>query len=216
MSMPDDPDTFIDSLVGDLKPVAPLRQRAGMTRALLALAIGALAVVAAFGMRPDLRGGQLDPMFLLPTGLFLVLALATAWSVIDMARPFVGTRRDGWAWTALMAAVLPGAALGVMLSEAMHGERVTIDHGGIYCLAFGTLTGLLTAFALVLWLKRGAPASPAKAGLYTGVAAGAAGIFAISLHCPHNDLIHIGIWHGGTVILSGLLGRLLLPRILAW
>jgi len=214
--MPDDPDTFIDNLVSELKPVAPLRQRTGMMRALFALAIGAFLVVTVFGMRPDVRSGHLDPMFLLPTGLFLVLALATAWATIDMARPFVGTRRDGWAWTALMAAVLPGAALGLIASELLHGQQVALDHGGLFCLAFGTLIGLLTACALVLWLKRGAPASPAKAGLYTGVAAGAAGIFAVSFHCPHNDLIHIGIWHGGTVILSGLVGRLALPRLLTW
>jgi len=216
MTMQSHPDTFIDSLVDDLKPVTPLRQRAGMTRALLALAIGTFLVVTAFGMRPDLRSGHLDPMFLLPTGLFLVLALATAWATIDMARPFVGTRRDGWAWTALMAAVLPGAALGLIVSEALRGQTLALDRGGIFCLTFGTLIGLLTGGALVFWLRRGAPASPAKAGLYTGVAAGAAGIFAVSLHCPHNDLIHIGIWHGGTVILSGLIGRLTLPRLLAW
>lgn len=216
MSMQSDPDTFIDSLVSDLKPVEPLRQRAGMMRALLAMAIGAFLVVTVFGMRLDLRGGHLDPMFLLPTGLFLVLALATAWATIDMARPFVGTRRDGWAWTALMAGVLPGAALGVIVNEALRGQAIAIDRGGIFCLTFGTLIGLFTALALVLWLKRGAPASPTKAGLYTGVAAGAAGIFAVSLHCPHNDLIHIGVWHGGAVILSGLLGRLALSRVLVW
>lgn len=214
--MHSDSQTLIDSLVGDLKPVAPLRQRTGMARALLALAIGAFLVVASFGLRPDLRGGHLDPMFLLPAGLFLVLALATAWAAIDMARPFVGTRRDGWAWTALMAAVLPGAALGVIASEWLRGQQVVVDHRGIYCLSFGMTAGLLTACALALWLKRGAPASPAKAGLYTGVAAGAAGIFAISLHCPHTDLIHIGIWHGGAVVLSGLAGRLILPRFFAW
>lgn len=214
--MRNDPDSFIDGLVSDLKPVAPLRQGPGMTRALLAVAAGAFTVATGFGLRPDLHGGHLDPMFILPAGLFLVLALATAWGAIDMARPFVGTRRDGWGWTALMAAVLPGAALGVLTSGWLRGQRVTVDHGGIFCLAFGLLIGLLTAGTLVLWLKRGAPVFPAKAGLYTGVAAGAAGIFAVSLHCPDNDLIHIGLWHGGTVIVAGLAGRLVLPRFLSW
>lgn len=216
MSMPDHPDTFIESLVDDLKPVATLRQSTGMARALIALAAGVVAIVAAFGLRPELIRGHLDPLFLISSGLFLVLSLATAWSVIDMARPFVGTRRDGWAWTALMAAVLPGAALGSLIGDMLRGQHAAIDEGGVFCLVFGTAIGLITAAALVLWLRRGAPASPTRAGFYTGVAAGAAGIFAVSLHCPHNDLIHIGVWHGGTVILSGLLGRLALPRLLAW
>lgn len=214
--MSENPDTFIDGLVSDLAPVAPLRQGAGMGRALLAIAIGAFLIVALFGMRPDVASGHPEPLFLISTGLFLVLALATGWSVIDMARPFVGTRRDGWGWTALMAAVLPGGALGLIASSAWRGHRIAIDAGGMFCLTFGTLVGLLTAGALVLWLRRGAPASPRKAGLHTGVAAGSAGIFAISLHCPHDDLIHIGVWHGGTVIVCGLLGRLILPRLVAW
>jgi hypothetical protein len=50
----------------------------------------------------------------------------------------------------------------------------------------------------------------------TGVAAGSAGIFAVSLYCPHSDLVHIGIWHGLTVVLSGLLGRLAIPRLIRW
>jgi hypothetical protein len=214
--MRNDPDAFIDSLVGDLEPVAPLRQRTGMTWVLLALVAGAFAILIAFGPRADLLNGRLDPIFLVSTGLFLVLALATAWAAIDMARPFVGTRRDGWGWTALMAAVLPGAALGLIASNLLRGHDAAVDAGGYFCLTSGTLTGLVMACALVIWLKRGAPACPRKAGLYTGVAAGAAGIFAVSIHCPYNDLIHIGIWHGGTVILSGLTGRLALPRLLNW
>ena len=52
--------------------------------------------------------------------------------------------------------------------------------------------------------------------MLTGVAAGAAGIFAVSLYCPHNDLVHIGVWHGLTVVLAGAIGRLAIPRMIAW
>jgi len=209
-------DMMIEQLVDALKPVRPMRQRVGMAQMALALITGAAAVAFGWGMRADIMAGEPDPMFLTSTGLFLVLALASAWGAIDMARPFVGSRRDGWIWTALMAAVLPVAALGLITIDLFRGHPVYVDDWGVECLTVGSGVGLLTMGALMTWLRRGAPTSPARAGMLAGVASGAAGIFAVSLCCPENGLIHIGVWHGGTVILMGLLGRLILPRFLAW
>lgn len=214
--MPDNPDAFLERLVDDLRPVKPMRQGNGMALSLSALLLGVLLVILLLGVRSDLADGHPDPLVLTAAGLFLVLALASSWAAIDMARPAVGTRRDGWGWTALMAAVLPLSAMGLAAIDVLSARPVPLDHGGVACLALGCLVGLLTAAALVAWLRRGAPSSPHRAGLLTGVAAGAAGIFAVSLWCSHDDLMHIGIWHGATVIVFGLIGRLVLPRVLAW
>ena len=207
---------LIAELVADLQPVTPLRQRRGMTLAVLALGVGAMGMLGLFGMRPDLQIGQLDAMMLISSGLFLVLALASAWAVVDAARPYVGVRREGWGWTALMAAVLPVAALALLFSDWARGAPSELSLDGLTCMTFGLGWGLLTAGALVWWLRRGAASRPDRAGLLTGVAAGAAGIFAVSLYCPHNDLVHIGVWHGLTVVLAGAIGRLAIPRLIAW
>ena len=214
--MPLNPDKFMETLVNDLKPVAPLRQRAGMIRALLALAAGAAVFNLICGLRGDVLTGRPDPMFMISTGLFLVLAIASAWAVIDMARPWVGIARDGWGWTALMAGVLPITALVSASVGWLDGVPQAIDHGGYSCLIMGCLVGMMTAATLVFWLRRGAPSSPRRAGLLAGVASGAAGIVAVSLHCPYNDLMHIGIWHGLSVIAMGLAGLLAGPRLLRW
>lgn len=214
--MAENTDAFIASLVSELEPVQLLQQRNGMARAAVALAAGAAIMALGFGLRRDLASGRPDPMFLTSSGLFLVLALASAWAVIDMARPYVGTRREGWGWTALMAAVLPVSALTLAITDALSGNRVTLDSDGAICLSVGSAIGLLTATTLVQWLRRGAPSSPRRAGLLTGVASGAAGIFAVSLYCPHSDLLHIGIWHGAAVVAMGLAGRMVLPRLLTW
>lgn len=209
-------DAFLESLVADLKPVAPLRQGNGMALASVALVLGVVPVITLLGVRHDLLAGHPDPFVITAAGLFLVLALASAWGAIDMARPAVGIRRDAWGWTALMAAVVPGAALAIIVADLVAGRPIDLDRGGMVCLAMGAMLGLLTGLVLVLWLRRGAPSSPARAGLFTGVAAGSAGIFAVSLWCPHDSLLHIGVWHGATVVVMGVLGRLILPRLLAW
>ena len=48
------------------------------------------------------------------------------------------------------------------------------------------------------------------------MAAGSAGIFAVTLYCPHNDLLHIGFWHGLSVVLAGIAGRLIIPSLVRW
>ena len=214
--MPDRTEHLIAGLVDDLKPVAPLRKGGGMTQAVIALSVGAAGMIALFGLRTDLRVGQPEAMVLISGGLFLVLALASSWAVADMARPYVGVRREGWGWTALMAGVLPVAALLLLAMSWLRGEPMPLDRYGLNCLASGLGWGLLTAAALVGWLRRGAPSRPEQAGMLAGVAAGAAGVFAVTLYCPHNDLVHIGVWHGSTVVLAGLLGRLAIPRLIAW
>lgn len=207
---------LIAELVAGLEPVRPLRQRSGMARAILALIGSACGMVWLVGLRADILAGRPDAMLLMSGGLFLVLALASAWTVIDMARPYVGTRREGWGWTALMAGVLPAAALILIGSAWMRGVPSGLDMDGVGCMKFGLAWSVLTFVTLALWLRRGAPMQPARAGLLTGVAAGSAGIFAVTLICPHNDLVHIGIWHGLTVIIAGLAGRIAVPRLIAW
>ena len=214
--MPDKTEDLIAGLVADLTPIAPLRKRGGMALALLALGAGITGILVQLGLRADLAAGQPEAMVLISCGLFLVLTLASSWAVVDLARPYVGVRREGWGWTALMAGVLPSAALVLMAAAWLRDEPSGLALDGWNCMSFGLGWGLLTATALVLWLRRGAPSRLDRAGLLTGVAAGAAGIFAISLYCPHNDLVHIGIWHGLTVVLAGIAGRLVIPRLIAW
>jgi hypothetical protein len=87
---------------------------------------------------------------------------------------------------------------------------------GAECLALGVAASLLVAAMLTGWLRRGAPTAPARAGLVAGVAAGAFGSFAVSLHCPVDDIVDIGLWHGAAVLAMAGLGRLVIPRLVRW
>jgi hypothetical protein len=82
--------------------------------------------------------------------------------------------------------------------------------------AIGIGAALLVFALLTLWLRRGAPTAPDRAGLVAGVAAGAFGSFAVSLHCPDNDIVHIGLWHSAAVVAMAGLGRVLIPRLVRW
>lgn len=207
---------LIAELVGGLEPVKPLRFATGMAYTLMAGAVSALLVIARFGLRPDLLAGQINPFHLIATGLFLGLAIAASVTVIVMSRPNVGTDHSGWTWAAAMAALLPAAGLIAGLSN---GGRLlaqdSIRHGA-ECFTFSGAASLLVFGVLVWWLRKGAPTAPDRAGLVVGIAAGSFGAFAFLLHCPENNIVHVGVWHSAVVLAMGPVGRAVVPPLVRW
>lgn len=213
---PSTSDALIADLVGDLAPVRPLRFGAGLAGALAAAALSAAAVVALLGLRPDWLAGAVNPMHLVATGLYGGLGLAASVTVIVMGRPQVGNDHGGWRWAALMAALLPLAGLIVAAGHGAEELAPPVLLFGAECFAVGAAASLLVLGVLTLWLRRGAPTAPGRAGLVAGVAAGAFGSFAVSIHCPANDIVHIGIWHSMAVVAMAGVGRVLVPRLVRW
>lgn len=209
-------DVLIEALAADLQPVRPMRRGLGMGLALLGQGAGVVLVLTLFGPRADLLAPRPDPVGLIAAGVFLVLALASAWAAVDSARPAVGVRRDGWAWSLAAAAIFPLGALFVIFSSLLHGVSPPVRDNGRDCITYGLLAGLFTAAVLIGWLRRGAPVRPGQAGLLTGLSAGSAGIFAVSLYCSHTDVVHVGLWHGLAIAIASGLGRLVVPPLVRW
>ena len=209
-------DALIAELVGDLEPVRPLRFGAGMALTLTAAGLSAAVVIALLGLRPDWLAGSVNPMHLVATGLFGGLGLAASVTVIVMSRPQVGSDHSGWRAAAGMAALLPLAGLIVAVGRGREVlAEATVRHGA-ECFVSGGIASLLAFAVLTAWLRRGAPTAPGRAGLVAGVAAGALGAFAFSLHCPDNDIVHLGIWHSLAVLAMAGLGSVLVPRLIRW
>jgi hypothetical protein len=211
-----DSNFLITELVGGLEPIRPLRFSSGLGFALAGLGVTLGAVAWLFGFRTDVLAGNFDPVFLLAAGLFFLLGLATSATVVVMSRPHIGSDHSGWRWAAAMTALLPIAAILTSLERGRMAVSAAYAGHGFDCLVAGSALGLLIAAVLVWWLRRGAPTSPERAGLLTGIAAGSFGMFAFSLHCQYNDIIHIGLWHGLAVAATAGLGRLVIPRLIRW
>jgi hypothetical protein len=209
-------DVLIAELVGSLEPVKPLRFAQGMG---LTLAIAAMSVVAAvswFGLRADLLAGQVNPVHLIATGIYLGLAMAASVTVVVMSRPCVGADHSGWTWAAAMAAMLPAAGLIVGVSGGHNLFSADTMAHGADCLIKGGAASLAVFGMLVLWLRKGAPTAPDRAGWVAGIAAGSFGVFAFSLSCADNDIVHIGVWHSAVVLVMGAIGRLVMPSLVRW
>ena len=211
-----DANTLIDGLVDDLAPVTPMRWQAAAFGVFTVMAIGLAVLAVTFGIRSVMVAGRVDAVFLLSTGLLACLSAASVHGVIRMARPQVGSGGDGLLWPIAMASLLPLSAVLVGLLDWLQNGHVEIDASGMTCLAMGLSLGVLVAVVLVAWLRLGAPTSPERAGWLVGVASGAAGTFVYSLHCPDSGILHIGVWHGGSVALGAVLGRAAVPALIRW
>ena len=209
-------DALIDGLAADLPPVTRQRQSRGVTYALCAWAVGAVALLLARGLRSDWGPDMLDPSALLQIFWSASLGLVALWFAVRMAMPGVGRDHGGWRWAAAVAATVPLAAIVSLIAAPAARWPLTEPHAGGDCLWQGLLAGSAVAAALTLWLRQGAPASPERAGLVTGIAAGATGVTVVALHCPVDALMHVGIWHGATIGLAALVGRIALPPLLRW
>lgn len=209
-------DHLIDDLAADLEPVARQRQSRGVGFALAAWACGAAALLLALGLRADWDTGMFEPSALLQIFWSAALGIVALWFAVRMAMPGVGRDHSGWRWATAVAATVPLAAIVSLL--AAPGERWAAAYpaAGMDCIWQGLLAGSAVAAALTFWLRQGAPSSPERAGLVTGIAAGATGVTIVALHCPVDALMHVGIWHGATIALAALVGRFALPPLLRW
>ncbi|MBA3940621.1 MAG: DUF1109 domain-containing protein [Sphingopyxis sp.] len=210
-------DELIDGLADELEPVRPRRVARGSLWVVAGWVAGAAALLGLTGARHDLSGGaMMPPLPMLSFWLIVALGLAAAWSALRMGLPGVGRDYSGWRWAGLAALALPVTALLIGFGDTHAAMEAARPENGLRCMIEGALSGLGVGAALFFWLKGGAPTSPERAGWVIGLAAGAAGATIVALHCASNDMIHIALWHGLAVALSGLAGRLVLAPLLRW
>ena len=207
--------SLIEGLVEELEPVRTLKPKSGLAIVGGLTLVAGLIVATALGVRDDLMTGMTDAMFFLRSGVLLMLGIATAITAVNMARPGVGKLSRGWIWALITAALFPLTAA-IMSAIAMPPVEALRPTEGLKCLNVSGIAALAIGSGLTLWLRRGAPTSPERAGWVVGLAAGALGAAAYNLHCPFNDIYYIGLWFTIPVLLSAIVGRLLVPRLIRW
>ena len=209
------PNSLIDDLADDLAPVEPIRLSHGIALVALSAAATVTLVELLDGLWRGIVSGRASGVFFIVNGMLAMVGAASAVAVLRMASPRVGNTHEGARWSSAMLFLLPLTALAVLGVGGMT-TALFDDPYGAGCFLAGAAFGLVTAAALVLWLRRGAPVSLNAAGTYTGIAAGAIGSFAFGLACPIDTIGHLGIWHVAPVALMALAGRFAIPPLVRW
>lgn len=208
-------DQLVSSLVADLAGSArPLGRSVG--RAVLAGALVSLVIFAVeFGPRVDLAAAFATWRFDLKLVLVLASLLAASAACLAMARPVTTGR---WRWTLLPALLIAAAALATELAVLPAGtwEARLVGSNALVCLTAIPLFALAPLGALLLAMRRAAPASPALAGAACGALAAAAAAVIYAFHCFDDSPLFVLTWYSLAAIPVVLLGALVGRRLLRW
>lgn len=144
------------------------------------------------------------------------LALAAGWLTARLARPVARTL---WPLRAILAVFATMLALGALtLVTSAPDQRMATLLGETWRTCPPNVVMLsLPALAGALWALRGlAPTHLRAAGFHAGLMAGALGAMGYALVCPEVSATFVAVWYSLGILLTGLLGALLGPRLLRW
>jgi len=208
-------DDLIARLATDLKPVRPdALPRLIMGAVLVSAVVAAIAMLMWLGTRADMATAPGTMMFWTKFGYTLALAVLGGVATLALARPDGSIR---WPWLAapvLLALLLVGAIL--QLANAAPDEVMPLVIGGtsLVCPWRIVVLALPVLLALLLAMRRLAPANPTLAGLAAGLFAGGTGAWIYSFACGEHGMMFVALFYtlGITIVagLGALLGRLLL------
>ena len=203
----------LEAELGHLAPVSPrrpLRQLAIVVGASLVYGAGLLA---ALQMRRDMD--ELPPSWIVATAIAWLLGFAVPCYLALV--PKHGAVMPRWRLAAASAIVtsLAFIVLGLVVhpsgpSSLSYGwERFGRGHT---CLEIGLATALLPVIMGALFLRGALPVGSRWIAAALGAGGGCLGGLVLHLHCRVADGLHIGLIHGGVVLVAALLSAALVPR----
>jgi hypothetical protein len=209
------------ALLEAMGAIRPVRTRVPLRTLLLLAAAAAVYPIAAIAVVPLRR----DLHALPPLWLGAVALVWLAGFIVPLALAILPRRGQ----------VLPDgaragrAAMLAALTLVLMGLLFTVDAPGLtlvpatswagflrpwwHCVSFGLRVSVPTVIIGALFFRRLMAASLARAGAAIGAAAGA--LAGLTLHgiCPYGGGLHVGLAHGGGVVVGALLGALWLPLL---
>jgi hypothetical protein len=203
----------LEAELGRMAPVAPrrpLRQLAILLGVSAVYASGLLLVLTA---RVDM--GELPVGWLIGTALGWLLGFVVPCYLALVPRP--GAVMPRWRVAAVAVAV---TSIGFVLfglgvhpagpsSVSLGAERFARGH---FCLEFGLATALVPVVLGAIFLRRALPVGSRWIAAALGAGGGCLGGLVLHLHCHVADGLHVGLMHGGVVIVAALLSAAIVPR----
>jgi hypothetical protein len=85
---------------------------------------------------------------------------------------------------------------------------------GHWCLRWGLITAVVPIGLAALLLRGTIPEGARWGAAAIGTAGGGLGGLFLHLKCPISDRLHMGLVHGGVVVVAACLAALIIPRFL--
>jgi len=193
-----------------VKPRRPMRELAVMLGVSLVYGAG---LVAMFAVRGDLH--ELPMPWLLAAGLAWLLGFVVPCYLALV--PPRGSMQPRWRLAAACAVIasIGFVVLGLLVHPSgAHSKFIGWHHipRGHGCLELGVLSAIVPVVIGALFLRRALPVGARWVAAALGAGGGCLGGLVLHLHCPVTDAPHVGLVHGGVVVVSALLSAALVTR----
>jgi hypothetical protein len=213
---PPKPPPLSGALEAELDKLAPVTPRRPMRQ--LATLVGISAVYAAglvvmFSVRGDLH--ELPMPWLVAAGAAWLFGFVVPCYLALMPRRGQMMPRWGWAAASAIVASIAFIVLGLLVhpsgpsSRTLGWEHFPRGHG---CLELGVATALVPVVVGAVFLRRALPVGSRWVAAALGAGGGCLGGLVLHMHCPVTDAPHVGLVHGGVVLVSAILSAAFVPR----
>jgi hypothetical protein len=210
-------DRLIEKLVADLRPTQARNVKTEMLLVGLAGLLELALYLGAGAARPDMASAVTLLTFWWKLSS---LAIIAALGVLAAVRSFDPTISPGASlrWLAVLAGI--SLAIGWALDAAGGNGQPLLArlnwHEGVACMLNVAALSAPVVALLTFLMRRGAPVEGRSSALIVGAAGAAWGAFVFAFHCNHDDPLYIATWYGGAVVVTALLARVLLSRLVRW
>lgn len=203
----------LEAELGALAPVAPRRPLRQLATVVAVSLVYGAGLLAALSMRRDMD--ELPVSWLVATAIAWLAGFAVPAYLALVPRH--GSVMPRWQWAAGSAIVtsIGFVALGLLVHPS---GPSSLEYGwdrlgdGHVCLELGLATALLPVVVGALFLRGALPVGSRWVAASLGAGGGCLGGLVLHLHCRIADALHVGLVHGGVVVVSALLSAALVPR----
>ena len=205
----------LEAALGTLAPVAPRRPGRQLAVIVAISLVYAAALLAVMHVRRDL--GELPVGWLVAAGAaWLIGFVGPAYLALVPRRGSMMPR-----WQGAAASAIAASAAFVVLGWNVHPHGASSgylgwDHllRGHTCLWLGLLTALVPVVVGTVVLRGALAVQSRWVAAALGAAGGSLGGLFLHMHCPIADRFHVGLIHGGVVVVAAVLTAAIAPRAL--
>ncbi len=218
-SAPVDAPPMSEDLARELEGLTPARMRSPRRQLGLVVGLSLLyggVMLALLGMRHDAE--DLPRMWLVGAGtMWLASFGAITWLVVVPPRDQVMPRWRGAATLAALAAVLFIAGGMLRPDSAVHAAATyDLSLGGWFdrgqrCLRWGLTVAVVPIVLSALVVRGAVPVGSRWTAAAIGAAGGSLGGLVLHLHCGVAERFHIGLAHGGVIVVAAGIAALVAP-----
>ena len=203
----------LEAELAQLAPVAPRRPWRQVAIVVVLSLAYAGALLAWKRTRPDLGG--LPVPWLVAAGAAWLAGFAGACALALVPRR--GSMMPRWRAAAgvAIATSIAFVALGWLVHPSTAASRTLgWEHflRGHTCLWFGLLTALVPVVLGAIFLRGALAVRSRWVAAALGAGGGCLGGLFLHMHCPITDKFHVGLIHGGVVVVAALLTAAIAPR----